>query len=227
MNDKIKIYLPTTTELAHILHLLYKVTDVIYWKESNNYLRINENIPCSKNNPWEIVFGHRPGYNITGFGKEQTIHFADQVNNKYTIDYCLDNKNDLSKGVSLIMDINATLVCIAEKIVDLFSGEIYLAKRKGMDFEDIEEIYSSSIPSFEQVENFSHNYFYQNALEAIKPLVAKNLLDKREQGFWSDSDYNLIYALDPKYHKSYFDMQELNNDLDNKNNKNNNKKVKV
>lgn len=219
MTDAIKVYLPGNTKSSNILHVLYKLTDSSYWKESINSIKLNENSLCSKDNPWEIIFAYKEGNKVTGKISKQYIEFVDQADNAYELNCYIHDTTDLHKGVILTFNSNGFLASIGKELVNFFSGEMFLAKKNGMyieDLEDIEEIkifYSSSIASFGQTHSLSHNYSFQNALNALKPLNAQEMLDMKKEGLWSDSDYDLIHVLDSKYSKNYFDMEQLNNEL--------------
>jgi hypothetical protein len=214
MTDKIKIYLPTTTEAEKIHHLIYKVTDVFYWKESINSIKINENLPCSNDNPWEFLFSYKDGNIITGRKFEKEIVFIDQADNKYKINYYLNESEQPHKGVVLILDSSACLAAIGKKIVDFFSGEMFLATRKGMRIEEEKEaLHSAHIASFGLSHPFNHNCSYQNALNYVKPLSADELLEMKKNNIWAETDYSLINALDSKYSKAYIEMEELNDTL--------------
>jgi hypothetical protein len=225
MNQKIKIYLPITTEADEIFHIIYKLTDLYSYKESINSKKIDENLLCSVDNPWSIVFTRKDENILKGYSSDKMIQFIDQANNIYEINY-LKNKNEKpDRGISLILDCSAGLASIGKQIVEFFSGEMFLSIQKGMELEDIKLLHSAPIASFGRLHPHSHNYSYQNALNNVQPLSAETILEFKKD-IWAETDYSLIYAIDSNYPKSFFEMQDLNNSL-NHNKETINKKLKV
>jgi hypothetical protein len=226
MKDKIKIYLPTNTDAYEIFHIIYKLTDIDSYKESINFTKINENLPCSVDNPWSITFFNKEKNLLKGYSSDKTIQFIDQADNIYEINYLIDKNEKPHKGVSLILDSSAGLAVIGKRIVDFFSGEMFLAIQKGMEIEESELIHSSPIASFTRLHPHSHNYSYQNALDNVKKISADELLEFKKNKIWAETDYSLIFTIDSKYSRSYFEMQDLENSLHH-NQESNTKKLKV